>query len=181
MKLRVSILFFSCLLFLTTNGQSSENIKQVQQKILSADSVVLISHVLTKEFAPKIVHDWDKTKKRPIKKEVTHPTYLKNEKINPAIIKQRKVASKKETIELSQIFKYENTEEINQIKCNWPHHSILIYKNGMFSYIDLCFDCRHINTSKDIDLTEGDFTENTWGKLSVFFKKHGLNYKLLKN
>ena len=178
MKLWVSILFFSCLLFLTTNGQSSENIKQVQQKFLSADSVVLISHVLTKEFAPKIVHDWDKTKKWPIKKEVTHPTYLKNEKINPAIIKQRKVVSKKEMTELSQILKYENAEEINQIKCNWPHHSILMYRKNKLSYIDLCFECRHINTSKDIHLTEGDFANAQWEKLKLFFKKKGLNYEL---
>lgn len=66
MRIHLSILSFSFLLFATTKGQSSEKIKQVQQKVLSADSVVLISHLLTAEFAPKIVEDWDKTKKNPL-------------------------------------------------------------------------------------------------------------------
>ena len=182
MRIHLSILSFSFLLFATTKGQSSEKIKQVQQKVLSADSVVLISHLLTAEFAPKIVEDWDKTKKKPsLKKNAPYPKYLKNGKINLAIIKQRKVISKIEIVELSQILKNEIVEETNLIKCDWPHHSILIYKNGTLSYIDLCFDCMHINTSKDINLSEADFTENKWEKLKLFFKKHGLSYELPKN
>lgn len=179
MKASFSILSFSFLFFLTTKGQSSENIKQVQQKILSADSIVLISHVLTAEFAPKIVRDWDKNKKKQIKKDVTYPTYLKNGKINPAIIKQRKAISKTETIELSQTLASEKVEEINQTKCNMPHHTIIIYKNNSQSYIDLCFYCKKLNTSKDITLTEGDFNDNKWERLKSFFKKQGLNYQLL--
>ncbi len=178
MRVHLLILSFSFLFFVTTKGQSSEKIKQVQQKILSADSIVLISHVLTVEFAPKIVRDWDKTKKEPIKKLSAYPTYLKKGKINPAIIKQRKILSRTETAELSQFFKYEIVEEINQIKCNLPHHSILVYKKNILSYIDLCLDCKHVNTSKDIVLTDGEFTDNKWEKLKLFFKKQGLTYEL---
>ena len=93
--------------------------------------------------------------KKQIKKDVTYPTYLKNGKINPAIIKQRKAISKTETIELSQTLASEKVEEINQTKCNMPHHTIIIYKNNSQSYIDLCFYCKKLNTSKDITLTEG--------------------------
>jgi hypothetical protein len=176
MKLQLSIL--SLLFFLNTSGQSRENIKQAQQKILSADSIVLISHVLTKEFAPKITEDWDKTKKRPPAKETFYPKYLKKGKINQAIIKQRKRILKTEVAEISNIFKYEIAEEKNQVKCDWPHHSILIYKNKSLSYIDLCLDCKQINTSKDIALSEADLTDNKWENLKLFFKKHGLTYEL---
>jgi hypothetical protein len=178
MRLHLSILSFSFLLFVAAKGQSSENIKQAQQKILSADSIVLISHVLTVEFAPKIAEDWDKTKKRQSQRKIIYPTYLKNGKINPAIIKQRNVISKIEANELSQILMYEIVEGTNQIKCNWPHHSILVYKKNKLSYLDICFDCKRINTSSDINLSESDFTENKWEKLKLFFKKIGLNYEL---
>ena len=92
MKINLSILAILLSAFLNATGQTPENIKQLQQKILSADSIVLISHVLTVEFAPKIVHDYDitKTKKRTIKKEHSYPKFLKNGKINPSIIKQKK-------------------------------------------------------------------------------------------
>lgn len=184
MRLHISILAFSFLLFLSAKGQSSENIKQLQGKILSADSIVLISHVLTAEYAPKIVRDWDKTdgksgKTKTLIKKIPNPKFLKNEKINPTIIKQRKTISKAEITELSQIFKYEIVAETNQIKCNQPHHSILNYKKNILSYIDICFDCKHINTSKDIALTEADFNDNKWERLKNFFKKNGLTYQLL--
>ena len=180
MKFKLSIFAILLLAFLNANGQTTENIKQLQQRILSADSIVLISHVLTVEFAPKIVEDWDKTKKRPpVKKYAPYPKYLKNEKINSAIIKQRKAISKLEMNELSEIFTFEKVIEINQIKCDMPHHSIIIFKNNDQSYIDVCFGCKRVNTSKDINITEADFTENKWQKLKAFFNKHGLTYQLL--
>jgi hypothetical protein len=178
MRLHLSILSFSFLLFAAAKGQSSENIKQVQQKILSADSIVLISHVLTVEFAPKIVEDWDKTQKRPRTGKTRYPKYLKNGKINPVIIKQRKILSTTEITELSQILKIEKVEERKSFRCDWPHHSILIYKKNILSYIDICLDCQHVNTSEDIALADEDFSENKWEKLKLFFKKHGLTYEL---
>ena len=180
MRLHLSIFFLSFFPFLTTKGQLADNIRQLQQKILSADSIVLISHVLTVEFAPKIVEDWDKTKKRPlVKKYAPYPKYLKNEKINPAIIKQRKAISKSEMDELSEIFRLKKAIEINQTKCDMPHHSIIIFKNNAQSFIDICFYCKHIHTSKDINLEEAEINDNKWEKLKAFFNKHGLTYQLL--
>ena len=139
----------------------------------------MISHLLTAEFAPKIVEDWDKTKKRPpIKKNTGYLKYLKNRKVNPVIIKQRKAISKSEMTDLSEIFTLEKAVEINQSKCDMPHHSILIFKNNVQSYIDICFYCKRIHTSKDIDLYGTDFTDNKWETLKLFFKKKGLTYEL---
>ena len=179
MKFNLSILGILLSAFLNATGQTTENIKQLQQKILSADSIVLISHVLTVEFAPKLVEDWDKTKKRPlVKKHAPYPKYLKNEKVNPAIIKQRKAISKSEMNELSEIFRVEKAIEINQTKCDMPHHSIIIFKNSDQSFIDICFYCKSMHTSKGINLEEAEFTDNKWEKLKAFFKRHGLTYKL---
>ena len=180
MRLHLSIFFLSFFPFLTTKGQLADNIRQLQQMILSADSIVLISHVLTVEFAPKIVEDWDKTKKRPlVKKYAPYPKYLKNGNVNPAIIKQRKAISKPEMNELSEIFRVEKAIEINQSKCDMPHHSIIIFKNSSQSFIDICFSCKSMHTSKRINLEEADFTDNKWEKLKAFFKRHGLTYQLL--
>ena len=181
MKFNLSILAILLSAFLNANGQTTENIKQLQQRILSADSIVLISHLLTVEFAPKIVHDYDitKTKKSKINRDPFYPKFLKDGKINPAIIKQRKVISKSETTKLYEILKFEKVTETNSARCDWPHHTIIIYKNNVQSYIDICFSCKRINTSKNIDLTTVDFTENKWKKLKAFFNKHGLTYQLL--
>ena len=181
MRSRLVILPFLFLFSLNAKGQTAENIKQLQQKLLSADSIVLISHVLTAGFAPKIVRDIDArdTKKRTVQNEIQHPQYLKNGKINSAIVKQRKVISKAEIAELSQIFRVEVVKETNLYKCDMPHHSIIIYKKGVQSYIDICFACKRIHTSNDIALAEADLTDNKWEKLKSFFKKFGLTYELL--
>jgi hypothetical protein len=103
---------------------------------------------------------------------------LKKGKINPAIIKQRKAISKSEMNELSEIFRLEKAIEINQTKCDIPHHSIIIFKNNVQSFIDICFYCKRIHTSKGINIKEAEFTDNKWEQLKFFFNKHGLTYQL---
>jgi len=62
--------------------------------------------------------------------------------------------------------------------CFEPHHAVLIYNKGHFSYIDLCFHCRGLVTSSNLKLNNTDFKDGKWKEMKVFFLKHGLTYEM---
>ena len=66
-------------------------------------------------------------------------------------------------------------ENSNKISCDLPQHSIIIYKNGKQSFIDICFMCKKIHVSQDIDFSEKDFDDEKWNQLKVFFQNAGIN------
>lgn len=168
------------LLYSTSHGQTRENIKLLKQKIQSADSVVLISHEVTLEYGVRIVPDWDKrdTSMNLQKWSKLHPPllkYLDKGKLNRKIIKESLSLTDSIKIKLSNIlFRQVLLKKFNPTTCDEPRHSIIIYKNNKESYIDICFGCRRIHTSKDIDFSEFYMDEKKWTELEDFFKTNGL-------
>ncbi len=141
--------------------------------MLQADSIVLISHVLTREYW-KVVEDYDASDtllKLPKQKPL--PAFLKAGKINPEIIIELvKVSNRQALVDILSL--PTSKEEYNSIRCNQPHHSIILHKDLSQSYIDICFQCEKINPSENITLESSDFDKNKWKLLADYFKSSGI-------
>ena len=168
-----------CLLGLTTaQAQMLKNITLLTQKIRSADSVQLISHELTTGYAitPELEigdtslnsKEWHKLHPPPLK-------FLVNGKLNRNIIVESHFLSKtgKDSLIIT-LLRRVILKEISRTTCDEPRHTIIIYKNGKEVYIDICFGCRRIHTSKDIDFSESYMDDKKWEELEDFFKVSGL-------
>lgn len=163
-----------------SHAQTNENIRFIKQKIQSADSVVLISHEVTAEYGINIVPDWDKgdTSMNFKKWHKQHPPLLKfldKGKLNRQIIRESLALITTNKTDLSNILlRQVIIKDVNSTKCDEPRHSIIIYRNAKQSYIDICFGCRRIHTSNDIDFSEFYMDEKKWTDLENFFKTNGL-------
>lgn len=64
--------------------------------------------------------------------------------------------------------------------CFNPHHTIFIYKNKKWSYIDLCFGCQQYDFSKDLIINKENFLarQEDWDELKNFFRELNLTYKI---
>jgi len=167
------ILFLSLFYCFSSYGQDAD--KATSQLMQTADSVVLISHIVTKEHALK---DEGLANGQNVPKE--HPPFLINNQINPFIIKERAKLAKAEVHELGRLFRLPvKKSNIGYLSlCFAPRNSILIYKEGRLSYIDLCFTCRGIATSEDLELNEHYFNESKWVKLRNYFQTKGIRFGL---
>ena len=163
-----------------THGQTKENIKLLKQKIQSADTVLLISHEVTAEYGVKIQPDWDirDTSMNLKKWYKENPPLLKffdKGKLNRKIIIENQLLVDSNKNELSKILlRGVQKKSLTYAKCDEPRHTIIIYKNNKQSFIDICFGCRRIHTSKDIDFSEFYMDEKKWTDLENFFKTNGL-------
>ena len=174
-----SIFFYS-----TSLGQKQEYEKLLKQKIQTADSVILIRHYVTGNYGDYQFPDWDKTdKKMNLKKwKALHPKpvyFLENGKVNRKIIREQCVLNNLKKAKLISILLNPlQSKDVEIGKCDEPRHTILIYKKHNVSYIDICFTCLRIHTSKDIHLDEFDFDDKKWVELESFFKSNGLTVVL---
>jgi hypothetical protein len=113
-------------------------------------------------------------------KPMVFPSFLVGEDINRAIIVQRQFLRRQDVVALAKIIQ----RPVKQSRfgylplCFEPHHAILIYNKGCFSYIDLCFRCSGLVTSSNLKLTNMDFKDGKWKEMKAFFLKHGLTYDL---
>ena len=110
-------------------------------------------------------------------------TLLKNGKPNKKIIKEQIQLNLQLKEELIGIISNQKTDSIwNGAYCFWPHHTIFIYKQKKWSYIDLCFGCDRYSYSKDLQINKAAFlvTYEDWRKLETFFRSQKLNYEMPK-
>jgi hypothetical protein len=165
---RIIILTTILVWHLCLNGQS--RFVSLAQKLKSADSVLIVSHEATAGIV--IVDEETGIKHEP-------PELVKNGQANRSIIRESRVLSDTALQQLSRILlrPFDDTE-IEIGKCFIPHHGILIYNNRAISFIDMCFPCKGISTSKDIHLTIRDFDDRKWDDLIAFFKSTGFKYEL---
>ena len=56
-----------------------------------------------------------------------------------------------------------------------PNHAVFLIKNGITSYIDICFGCRDFDTSKDLQRLYA-FDNRKWVELESYFVKIGFKY-----
>jgi hypothetical protein len=132
--------------------------------MLLADSVLLISHAST-SLKPR--------------SEMSPNEYrlILNGKTNQDIIIERKIIKGKPLQYLSKLISSPFTDRtIEKGACFNPRNTIFIYKGKKISFIDICFECKEFESSKDIRITENDFNNAIWEKLEYFFKEHGFTY-----
>lgn len=99
-------------------------------------------------------------------------------KINRKIIQEEKIIRGSDIDTLISILAIPKPDyDSLSAKCFEPHHTIFILKKTEISYIDLCFHCSNLVTSKDLPDIK-PFGERKWNKLLAFYKKLQLNYEL---
>jgi len=122
-------------------------------------------------------------KKLEEKRAVVKPL-LKNGKPNNSIIREKIKLDSKLKQELIEVISKQKEDSLiyDGNYCFEPHHTIFIYKEKRWSYIDLCFGCDHYSYSKDLKINKDDFlvTYEDWRKLETFFTNQNLNYKMRK-
>jgi hypothetical protein len=107
------------------------------------------------------------------------PPFLINGRINKKIVIERYKLTNQDKEGINNIFlRQVNLDTVQMIKCDQPAHSILLYHDKKLSYIDICFGCKKIHTSNNINLDESNFDDQKWNELKYYFKSKGLE-KLL--
>ena len=137
-----------------------------------AEKILITSH-----------EDLNLTVKKPGKSKTIIRTLLKNGKPNKKIIKEEIQLDLKLKEELIEIISMQKNDSIwDGAYCFLPHHTIFIYKEKKWSYIDLCFGCDHYSYSKDLQINKFEFlvTYEDWRKLETFFRTQNLNYEMPK-
>ena len=130
---------------------------KVQKFFSTADSVFLVSHLLTEDIL------FDSSNQRHFYKLV------ENNKPNYQIIKEIKQLSKSKVDTLFKLLTQPNKELIiEELACFSPHHGILLFKKGNCYYYDICFHCRNYIASKEIEL-KNELNSRAWKKLKSFF------------
>jgi hypothetical protein len=168
---------FFIILFNCCHAQNT-SFEIIKAKLQNADSIILISHILTEEYL-KPIYDWDtrypsKTSKKNKNELPVSHKFIEKGRINSAIITESKLVLNDKDLLIEILTKSPIFENYNKISCDMPQHSIIIYKNGRQSYFDICFRCKKIHTSKDFNFSEIDFDNEKWERLEVFFKKLGV-------
>jgi len=162
------ISFLFIIVSLQASGQKSLDFLKTQ--ILTADSVIIVSHEATAGIS--LVDE--KTGK-----ELPLPKLLVNGRLNETIIHEKKVLKDTAIQRLSSIITRPFQDSvIERGMCFIPHHAIVIFKKRKASFVDICFGCRGIETSKDIKMTSLDIDNRKWEELRDFFIQHGMKYEL---
>lgn len=174
--------FLFSVLLISCNAQKDNSPKTIKSKLQNADSIILISHLLTEEYA-KTVYDWDvrDTSMTLEKAKEASPAghkFIENGRINGAIIlESSRVYNSKDSL-IRILTRPPKFEDINKISCDLPQHTIIIYRNGIQSYLDICFTCKKIHASADITFSEVDFDDDKWIQLKHFFQNSGITKEL---
>lgn len=134
----------------------------IRNHFLDADTVLLVGHL-------GLLGDFPKP-------DDTLPLIVTSGKLNYPIIKKQKISTKTEIDTLLSILSKPDGEYLGLAKCGWnPHHSIVLIKNGHYSYIDMCFSCQQFGTSDDLKYFH-HFSGEKWNELEDFFKDNGVRY-----
>lgn len=138
--------------------------KALIKKISTADSILLTSHTGT-----TIDHG---------KGNFNTPELVINNRMNTKIIREKQVLSGTNLDTLIKILSMPtNNDSTSGAHCCDPHHSIFIFNKKEISYLDLCFHCNCLFTSKDLSLIVG-YEQPKWKALLAFFKKLGFRYEI---
>jgi hypothetical protein len=162
-----------------------ERYQNLSSIILTADSVVIISHEVPEEFGANIVSDWDLSDSTIKETQKIQPKtglkYYDRGRINRKLVIEHLLLTDKNKRVLADIFTSEVTQTSNHFQCDEPRHSILIYKNDMEFYVLLCFTCQRTHSSPRLWLSDSDFDNSKWQRLEQFFRKNNLTQILDKH
>ena len=141
--MKTAKLFLAFLLGVTNILICQPTKKSVQKFFSTADSVFIVSHLVTETASL----DSTNSLKRHFYKLVENgiPNYQ--------IIKEKVRISKSTADTLFKLLTQPNNELIiEELACFEPRHGILLFKNGICSFYDICFHCRAFIASKEIEL-----------------------------
>ena len=107
---------------------------------------------------------------------------LENGKPNKRIIREETFLNEITKKELLEIISKQKRDTFEGAFCFNPHHTIFIFSQEKWSYIDICFGCNNYSFSNDLNIDKKDFlaTLEDWKTLENFFRKLNLNYLLPK-
>ncbi|WP_462249462.1 hypothetical protein [Ferruginibacter sp.] len=170
--------FFIPILFILSctsqNYTSNKNSSKTQHtskdslriRLVEADTILIVGH-LGRMF------------KRPGYNDTLPPipSILFNGKPNLAIIKKQKIITGLDLDTLIRILTRPVTDTTDLMKCIFdPHHTIFLIKNGVTSFIDVCFKCVEFESSDNLKSFIG-FDDNKWEELEVFFNQKGVSFE----
>lgn len=162
MKLLI-ILLVVCLT--TSLGAMAQKPSWLSLKISSADTIMLASHDCLGCF------DNGNDTPAPVLKLV-----MKGRPNYKALLKH-KILTTRERVELSELLVRPFTDSVSiTMHCCEPHHTLFLVKNNRTSYLDICFGCRCLNSSKDLAALYR-LNNSQWPELDKFFTKLGLAYR----
>ncbi len=161
-KAFLALLIFS---LFTSFHLKAQTFGWLQLKLANADTIVLASH---EDFQAMV----DKAgKAMPVPKWVVggHPNYK-------ALLKYRRLTPA-QRIELSRILvRPFRDKKITTMHCCQPHNILFLVRHGHTSYLDICFGCLCLDSTKDLERLYA-FDDRKWTELDKFFDKLGLGYK----
>lgn len=157
----LTIIFF--LAISSTFGQSVSK-HWLANKLKRADTILLVSHGLVEGSTDDYVDINGKT--------IPFPKLIINNKPNNSVIKNRVVLKGKKVDTLAKILERTFKDSITNQACILTHHTIFLIKGGKTSYINLSFECRSFETSKDMKFIE-QFDDRRWSELESFFRQLG--------
>ena len=146
------------------NNDSTSKGLVFRNKFFNADTVSLIEH-----WSIGYKEENGKTSVAPstviIKGEPTH------------IIRIKQLMSKAELDTLVNILARPIIEDEGRSMCLFdPHYSIIVTKNGLSSYVTMCFHCGQFEASPDLQSLL-QFDHKKWKALKSFFKTEGFDFK----
>jgi hypothetical protein len=166
-KYFTTISFFLFLGFIHTNAQGG--LRRLKSKLLSADSVIIVSHENT--AAGNIIDE--KTG------DTISGKLLVNGRPNERIIHEKVTLHDSATRKLSRIMARHFQDSVSQVgRCFIPHHAVILFKKGKASFVDLCFGCHSIEATKNIKVTSNDFDSRKWKELIAFYRQHNIQYQM---
>jgi hypothetical protein len=139
-------------------------------KIINADSIEITSH-----------EDLFTSTLKDNKPYQYYSEILVNGKPNREIIKESKILNDSSKQKLLTLINTQTPKDSISYRpsCFNPHHSILIYKNGKCSFLDICFGCMGFSSSGDFHFSNFILsTDIDWENLKNYFKEHKMFYKI---
>lgn len=158
------------LLFVVGVLKAQKRRHSLQDKLLPADSVVVVSHDDTNMSSVE----------KGTGKHIPPPRLVLNGRPNQKIIHERKTLADTAVQRLARRFTTNvRTGVIETGKCFMPPHAVFLYHKGQLSFINICFGCERPVVSKGNALGETDFYFQKWDELYTFFIQNGLTYALI--
>jgi hypothetical protein len=147
--------------------------EQMTKLVEQADSVLLVSHEPTDGY-------YFMDEKTGLATLPPEPILIEN-RLNRKIVKELVVVRGAKLTQLSALLTRPLVKQNTDVAlCFIPHHSILLFKNGQASYINICFICQRVAASPDIPFTDEDMDRRKWRELKAFIQAYGIKYELDK-
>jgi hypothetical protein len=159
-------LTFIFILLLTGLTSNAQNIPDLKSMIISADTILLVSH----EQTDYIIVD-EKTGK-----ESEPAKVMINGRPNKKVITESVILSESARQTLLKLFDRKNADRTIET-CNSfvPLHSILLLKEGKGCFVDISFGCNNfVVVTKNSSTNPIYFGKENTRNLEIFFKRNGI-------